>query len=142
MTTRPKTRCRGDRGSASGELIVMVPMVMLLLGFAVMVGRLGTTQQDVTSASRDAARAAALRQYPAAATADATTAATETLSRRDVACELLTVDVDTSQLDPGGTVTATVTCRVGLGDVVGLGIGGSRTVTATSTSPVDTYRGG
>lgn len=135
-------RCRGDAGTAAGELIVLMPMIMMLLGFAIMVGRLSTSGQDVTSAARDAARAAALRQYPAAAQADANQAASNTMSKSGVGCQSLTVSVDTSQLQPGGQVTATVTCVVGLGDVVGLGIPGTRTVTASSTSPVDTHRGG
>jgi len=139
----PRTRrCRGDAGTAAGELIVLIPMIMLLLGFAIMVGRLSTSGQDVTSASRDAARAASLRQYPAAAQADANQAATNTMSKSGIGCQSLSVSVDTSQLQPGGQVSATVTCVVGLGDVAGLGIPGTRTVTATSTSPVDTHRGG
>jgi len=135
-------RLRAEAGGASAELMILVPMVMLLLGFAVTVGRLTTTDQEVTSASRDAARAASLRQSPGAAQADADSAARSTMSRAGVGCQTLTISVDTSQLQPGGQVSATVTCVVGLADVVGLGIPGSRTVSATSTSPVDTYRGG
>jgi len=142
MNRTETRRCRADAGTAAGELVTLVPMVMLLLGFAVMVGRLSTTDQDVTSAARDAARAASLRQHPAAAAADGDQAARDTMSQSGVGCQTISVSIDTSQLQPGGQVSATVTCVVGLGDVVGLGIPGSRTVSATSVSPVDTHRGG
>jgi hypothetical protein len=54
------------------------------------------------------------------------------------------VDVDTSGFRvPVGLpaqVRATVTCVVALGDLALPGFPGSRTVTATAVSPVDTYR--
>lgn len=142
MTSEPTRRCRGERGSAASELVVLVPMAVLIVGFIILVGRLSTTSQDVTSASRDAARAASVRQFPGAASADGTAAAAATLAGRNVSCQNLAVDIDTSQFQPGGQVTATVTCIVGLDDVVGLGIPGTRTITSTSTAVVDRWRGG
>ena len=38
------------------------------------------------------------------------------------------------------TITATVSCLVRLSDLAMPGLGGSRTVTATASSPLDTYR--
>ena len=143
MTTpQHRPRFRGERGSAATELVILVPMAVLLVGFIILVGRLSTTNQDVTSASRDAARAASVRQFPDAASADGTAAATVTLANRNVSCQTLTVEVDTTQLQPGGQVTVTVTCTVGLNDIVGLGIPGNRTITSTSTAVVDKFRGG
>ena len=135
-------RLRNEDGSAATELVILVPMVALLLGFTVMAGRMATTKQDVTSASRDAARAASVRQFPAQAQADALAAVNETLTDRGTSCQGLVVQVDTSDLQPGGRVEATVTCTIGLGDVVGLGVPGSKTVSSTSTAVVDTHRGG
>lgn len=140
--TSPGRRLRGDRGSAATEIVILVPMAVLLVGFMILVGRLSTTNQDVTSASRDGARAAAVRQSPGAANTDAIAAVTATLAARDISCQSLVVTIDTSNLQPGGQVTATVSCTVGLADVVGLGIPGSRTIEATSVAVVDTYRGG
>ena len=37
---------------------------------------------------------------------------------------------------------ATVSCVVRLADLVDLALPGQKTVTATATAPVDTYRGG
>ncbi len=135
-------RLRGERGSAATEVVILVPMAVLMVGFMIMVGRLSTTNQDITSASRDAARAASVRQFPGTATADGTAAATATLAARGISCETLVIDIDTANFGPGGQVTATVTCTIGLGDVVGLGLPGSKTVTATSIAVVDSYRGG
>lgn len=137
-----ESRASGESGSAATEVVILVPMAVLMVGFTIMVGRLATTHQDITSASRDGARAAAVRQHPAAASADGTAAVEATLASHGVSCQTLTVDINTAQLQPGGQVSATVTCVIGLSDVVGLGVGGSRTITSTSTAVVDTYRGG
>ena len=131
-----------DRGTASAELAILAAPVMLLVFFAVFVGRYATTNQDVISASRDAARAAAVRQSPGPARSDGVAAASTTLQDRNVSCVGgPAIEIDLSGLQPGGQVTATVRCTVSLADVAGLGIG-SRTVSASSTVPVDTYRGG
>jgi Flp pilus assembly protein TadG len=131
-----------DRGTAAAELAILTPPVMLLAFFAVFVGRYATTSQDVISASRDAARAAAVRQEPGTARADGIAAATTTLQSRGVSCQGgPSIEIDVSQLRPGGQVRATVTCTVSLSDVAGLGVG-SRTVDSTSVAVVDTYRGG
>ena len=60
---------QGERGTASAELVVLVIPIMVLVGFAVFVGRYSATNQEVTSAARDAARAAAVRGSPAGAQA-------------------------------------------------------------------------
>ena len=49
------------------------------------------------------------------------------------------ITIDTSQLHPGGQVTATVGCTVPLGDLLLLKLPGTDTVDATSSSVVDTY---
>jgi hypothetical protein len=57
-----------------------------------------------------------------------------------VTCRNPAVSIDTSQLRPGGEVVADVTCRVELGDVMGLRIGGWRTFQARAVAVVDTFR--
>jgi Flp pilus assembly protein TadG len=131
-----------EAGTASAELVVLVVPIMLLMAFAVFVGRLGATHQEVTSAARDAARAAAVQGTPGRAQRVAEQAATESLQDRGVSCQALTVAIDTGQFQPGGQVTAEVTCQVGLADITGLGMPGSRTVSAASTAVIDSYRGG
>lgn len=106
------------------------------------VGRYASTHQEVGSAARDAARAAAVRQWPEGAEADARAVVVATLARREVSCVDLGVEVDTSRLAPGGEVTAIVRCTVSTADLSGLGVPGSVTVVAEATRVVDTYRGG
>lgn len=139
---RETERGRAERGTASAELVVLVIPIMVLVGFAVFVGRFSATNQEVSSAARDAARAAAVLGAPAAAQTAGESAAEESLADRSVSCIRLETDVDTSQLRPGGQVTAEVACEIGLADIAGFGLPGSRTVRATATAVVDTYRGG
>lgn len=137
------TRCRQDRGAAPLELVILFPVIVALLGLALFTGRTATVRQDVLSAAQDAARSAAARQFPGPAAADATSAAQQTLSARSVSCTPLVVSVDASDLVPGGTVTATVSCSVDLSDVTGLlGLPGSVTIDESSTVVVDPFRGG
>lgn len=142
MTAGRRRAERWERGTASAELVVLVVPIMVLVGFAVFVGRYSATNQEVSSAARDAARAAAVLGAPAAAQVAGEAAAEESLADRNVSCTVLTTRVDTSQLRPGGQVTAEVACQIGLADIAGFGLPGSRTVRATATAVVDTYRGG
>jgi len=88
--------CRRDRGQATVELALALPLVCLLLFGIVQVAVLGRDQLAVQLAAREAARAAAV----AADAADAGNAA----AHRAVALRPLTVEISES----GGTVTATV----------------------------------
>ncbi len=133
---------RRDRGSASVELVMLTVPLMVLVAFAVFVGRYASTNQELGSAARDAARAAAVRQDPVGARADAERAARATLDGRGISCRDLTVKVDTADLRPGGEVTALVRCRSTLADLGGFGLPGSVLVEAEATMPVDAYRGG
>ena len=127
-----------ERGSMSVELTLLtIPLVMLML-FVVALGRFSSARNQVNEAARDAAREASL--YAGAspeATMQGTAVANQDLS--GISCSDRTIDIDTSQLHPGGQVTVTVSCHVPLGDLVLLTVPGTRTVTATSTSVVDTY---
>lgn len=58
-----------------------------------------------------------------------------------MSCSTLEAIVDTSDFEPGGTVTVTVECTAPMADVTLLGVPGTRTFTATATEVIDTYRG-
>jgi Flp pilus assembly protein TadG len=111
-----------------------------LLLFAVLCGRLVSAQLDLNAAARSAARAASLARTVPAAQADAQQAALDTLAAHGVTCAQPTITVETGGLQPGGAVTVTVSCVVPLADLALIGVPGSRTVSATSTSPVDRWR--
>ena len=136
---------RGDGpecGTASVELIMLTVPIMILVAFAVFVGRYAAVGQEVTSAARDGARAAAVRQAPGAAGADGEQAVRASLAELGVSCRQLDITIDTSALHPGGSVTATVRCVLQVADLAGFGMPGTTVAEATSTAVVDRYRGG
>jgi Flp pilus assembly protein TadG len=125
-----------ERGSMSVEMVILtVPLVVILL-FLAALGRFSDARNQVDEAARDAAREASTYLTPAVAAAQADQVADADLSG---VCAHPDITIDTSELHPGGAVTATVSCSVPLGDLLLLKLPGTRTVTAVSTSVVDTY---
>jgi len=94
---------------------------------------------DVNSAASAAARAASMAPSPAAARRAATDAAASALAGQSVTCASLSVPVDASQFHRGGTVQVSVHCTVTLSDLGLLGVPGTRDVSATARSPIDTF---
>lgn len=135
------SRRTAERGSASVELVLMAPVLILLMVFVVLVGRLGQARADVDRAARDAARAASLARTSEAAHERAAAAARATLADGGVSCRTMTIDLDADVFAPDGSVHATVGCSVDLADLSLLAVPGSRTITATFTQPVDAFRG-
>ena len=131
-----------ERGMAAGEMVLLMPVVLVVLSFLVIAGRLGTVRGEIAAASRDAARAASRSQTWDQALESATTTAEATLAARDVTCRTVTVELsDPATFVAGGRVTASVSCEVVLADVALPGIPGARQVGASSTEPIDRYRG-
>lgn len=136
------SRCGADeRGAATTELVLLAPVLILMLLFVVALGRIAGTRQDVDAAARDAARAAANARSADAARTDGDAAARVTLDAGGISCRTLLVDIATSDFRAGGIVTAKVSCTVDLGDLTGLRMPASRTITASFAAPVDQYRG-
>ena len=133
---------RDDRGSAGISVVLLTPVVLALLAFAVLAGRVGTAHQDVVSAAQAAARAASLRQAGPAAESDALDAAQVTLRSAGLECASTSVSVDLGRGAPGGAITATVTCQARLADLVDLALPGETAIPAPAVAPVDVYRGG
>ncbi|TCB91637.1 pilus assembly protein [Micromonospora zingiberis] len=132
-----------DRGASTAEAALATPLLVAMMLFVVLCGRLVTAQMDLDAAASAAARSASLARTDAAARAEADRTARETLAGRGVVtCQQVTVTVTTGGLQPGGAVTVTVACTVPLSDLALLSVPGTRTVTATATSPIDVWRGG
>ena len=134
------SRHGGERGSAAVEITLLTPLLVIMLLFVVFLGRVTEAQAVISDAAHQAARAASIAPTPAAATAQAQQAAATALSGRGLACQHFTVTMDLGGFTPGGTVRATVTCTTGLSDLALLDVPGSRTLSATFTSVIDTYR--
>lgn len=137
-------RSRDERGSAAVEAAIGVPVFVLFIGLLIYGGRTVLTHQALESAASDAARAASIARSPAAAQFDATQAAEVSISNQHLPCHATTVRVDASQLmkpaGQPGAVTVTVSCTLSLADLSIPGIPGSRRLTATTSSPIDTWR--
>jgi Flp pilus assembly protein TadG len=132
---------RRDMGSTTAEMALLTPLLVMILLFVVLCGRLVAVQIDVDAAASAAARAASIARTRDAAQRNAEQAARATLAARRVACSNPSVAISGS-LAPGGAVTAQVTCRVGLHDLALLAVPGSRDVTSKATSPIDQWRAG
>jgi Flp pilus assembly protein TadG len=133
-----------DAGNAALELVVLAPVILFLLGLMIAAGRTSIAQGAVDAAARDAARQASISLTPGAAKAAAQSSAQAALSQDGLDCHPV-VHVDTSQFTTVGVglpaqVTATVTCRVPLSDLVVPGMPGSRLLRGIFTSPLDPFR--
>ena len=128
----------------SVELALLAPALLLLLSFAVFAGRTQIAEGAVQEAARSAAREASLARDPATAAALAGAQAERTLAAQNLRCQRTTVDVDTAgfqaPLGQPGDVTVSITCVVGMADLLAPGLPGSVTVEASFISPVDAYR--
>lgn len=137
------TRLRGEGGSVAAEVAIAIPVLIAILVFVgILTARGVDARLRLDAAAHDAARAASLTRLPTAAQAAALQAATDSLHSAGVDCGDPSVSVDTDSFAAGGIVTVTVSCHLDLSDAAALlAISGSRTQSATASSPIDTYRG-
>ena len=126
------------------ELVVWAPGLLLIIGLLVVAGRVNSANAAVEQAAYDAARTASSARSAAAARDLAQSSAATTLAAQGLQCTTTTVLLDLSGFGtrPGqsAAVTATVTCPVRLSDLAIPGLPGSRTVSHTAVSSIDTFR--
>lgn len=120
---------RGERGSFSVELAVLAPALLVIISFIISVGRVTEGRAVVQGAARDAARAATINHN---GNADGAAEDAYAVATRGRDCDALILDPQVPV--PGGTVTATATCRVTT-------MWGRQTITRNARSAVDLYRG-
>ena len=137
-------RAHHDVGTASLELVIWAPVLLLITAVIVLAGRIAQATQAVEVAATEAARAASAAGTHTQATSRATAAAAAALSSAGLRCTQTSVDIDTSQWSrPAGTparVSATVGCRLGLADLSIPGVPGSKQVSSSASSSLDQYR--
>lgn len=127
-----------ERGSATVELVLLTPVLMMLALFVVIAGRAGESQIQVHHAADQAARAASMVS-PAAMQQVAESAAFGDLANNGVACIKAEVTVSFDDSQTSHSVTVSVECvvnRDGL-DLLGLS---ERRVKANSTEVIDRWR--
>ncbi len=127
-----------DRGTASTELVVLTPLLVLVLLVAVALGRMASARLKVDDAAHQAARAASLARTAGEARRQAHTAAVRALAASGASCAHFTVSAEVGAIAPGGVVRVKVACAANLGVS---GLPAHITVTRTAVSVIDTYRG-
>lgn len=132
-----------DKGAATLEVVIVAPGVLLLILLLALGGRTAIAKNAVTDAAWEAARAASIARTPARARSEASNAALSYLAQQNLRCQGLSVSVDTAgfSVPVGQPASVHVTVRCPL-DLSGISLPGlnSRTLTAESTSPLDTFR--
>jgi Flp pilus assembly protein TadG len=138
------TTVRRDRGSASIELAILVPVVLVFFLAVIIAGRFSMARQATEAAAYNAARTASLARTATAAGTRGRAAAIASFAAEGITCRTLTVTVDTRGFAvPVGrpaTVTVRLTCEAEFADIVLPGMPGSARLTSEFTSPLDTYR--
>lgn len=133
-----------ERGSATLELVIVMPATLLLLLGIIMAGRLALAQQAVQSVAHDAARAASIERSSSTAQQSANKVANFSLASNGLSCASTNVSVTTegftTTVGNNATVQAQVTCVVTLADLTAPGIPGSVTITREAVSPIDRYK--
>jgi Flp pilus assembly protein TadG len=147
MTTTsgaPHHKQRDQRGSATVEITMLVPALLLTLGLVVAGGRVWFARTTVNEAAHSAARAASLARSAGEAGTAGRSAGAQSLTTGGLRCASTTVRVNTAAFGvPVGTpatVTATVGCRVAFADLLLPGLPGAIDLDATGASALDTYR--
>ncbi|GAA3165970.1 hypothetical protein GCM10010466_65970 [Planomonospora alba] len=131
---------RGDRGAAGTALLLSVPLLVLLALAALVTGGLVGARLEVDGATRQAARAAAVARDPGAALSAARSAAEAALASGRTGCAGRDLHVGVGALQPGGTVTVTVTCRIRLADIAMARVPGGTDLTSAFAVPVHSWR--
>lgn len=139
-----RTAVRDERGmSASVEVAILLPVLLLFIMGLVMAGRIALARQAVQTAATDAARSASIARTQGDAQAAAHEAAASSLANQQLACASTTVEVDTSgfavPVGSPASVQVRVVCLVRLSDLTGIP-GGSVRAESVMSSPLDTYR--
>ena len=136
---------RSERGGAVAiESVLLVPSVMLLAALIAAGFRITIAEDSVENIAGASARAASIARSAGQAQQDARSVAGSSLTTEGLQCQPSSVEVDTAGFTvPVGqpaSVSVTVSCRAPLADLLVPGLGGSRLLEATSSSPLDTYR--
>ncbi|NNG20537.1 pilus assembly protein TadE [Naumannella sp. ID2617S] len=135
---------RQERGAAALELAVLTPVIVLVVAVLVGGARVWFARAAVNDVAHSAARAATLARDVDTARREANTSARSGLSTAGLRCSEQSVQLDLAGFGtPPGTpanVTAHVSCRVWLADLIGWGLPGSVEVSGRAVSALDTYR--
>ncbi len=144
MTSPIKRAEPEQRGSASVEVTMLVPTLLITLGLLIVGGRVWFARTTVNEAAHSAARAASLARSAGEAAAAGRTAAEHSLATHGLRCASTAVRVNTAAFAvPVGTpatVTVSVSCQVAYADLFLPQAPGGVDLQANGASALDTYR--
>jgi Flp pilus assembly protein TadG len=146
IATRTPTRTTigNQRGSATVEITLLIPALLITFGLLVIGGRIWFARTTVNEAANSAARAASLARSAAEAAALGRSAAHQSLSTNGLRCASTSVEISTAGFGvPVGTpatITTGIDCRVAFADLLLPRIPGGVNLSATGASALDTYR--
>lgn len=144
LTHTPRANARNQRGSATVEMTMLIPALLITLGLLVVGGRLWFARTTVNEAANASARAASLARSAGEASAAGRNAASQSLSTNGLRCTSTTVHVNTAGFGvPVGTpatITTDISCRLAYADLFLPGTPGDVDLTARGASALDTYR--
>src|SRR3546814_15312141 len=127
---------RAERGWISVEVAVIAPAFVFLMLLVVFAGKVSEADGNVERAAAEGARAASLRQHPADATTAAEAAVAANLANAGVPCTNLTTAIDTSSLEPGGTVPVPDPCPAPMAALTPLTVPGTRPFTPSPPAAI------
>ncbi|MFD3687006.1 TadE/TadG family type IV pilus assembly protein [Nocardiopsis sp. NPDC058631] len=129
-----------DRGSASVELALLVPVLLAFLALLALTGRDYTAALAVDALAHSAARAATLHTDPATAQEAAEQAVAESVGTWGRACQDPTVHLRPATVAGARAVRAEVSCTGHRDDLPALGVSENHTITARAVSVTDLHR--
>ena len=137
---------RGERGAATVEFDILLPLLVLNLGVVLAGGRLAYARTTVQQLADSGARAASLtRDAGTAQAAAAEVIASDAANARLTCAGGVRHTVDASgfaaALGTGAEVDVHVDCTVTLADLLVPGLPGEWAVEGSATSAIDRYRG-
>jgi hypothetical protein len=133
---RGSSRHHGDRGLSTIEVVVLAPVIILFILVLVAFGQLVDGRGAVDSAARDAARAGSIQKDHGTALSEAKAAAEADLA--DVCSGPVSVRQTSAGWADAEFFTVEVSCRIRGLAMLGLNV--PKTLTGTSTSPLDPFK--
>ncbi|GAB3708257.1 TadE/TadG family type IV pilus assembly protein [Mariniluteicoccus flavus] len=135
---------RDERGAASVEALVLVPVLLLVVACLVAGARVWFARSVVADAAHAGARAATLERSAPAAGVRARAVVAESLRTQGMRCADQHVQVDVggfaAAVGQPARVRVDVSCRVPLGDLVGLAVPGKIDARGSGVSALDSFR--
>jgi TadE-like protein len=134
-------RLRSERGTASVELALLAPVLVVLVAVVTAAGRMVETKSAVLSVAREAARAAAEAPNAAAANDAAIATAQQVAEGLGLDPARLSIVQDPHAFARGAPYEVSVSYQVSMADLPGLGLlPGSVTLGEEHAELIDTYR--